>query len=63
MQRYYIYRIDEKGEPKKKQETHAHNIDMAWCGNKNWYYTGVFLITNSNGSEAKIFILNREDEQ
>lgn len=59
MNKYYIYKL-ENGIPKKKQELHALNINSAWIGSKNWFYNGLFLVTNSDGTEAKNFILNRE---
>ena len=57
---YYLYRIEEDGTLKKKMETHAHSIGAAWMGCKGWFWEGLFLITNSEKTEAKIFKLNRE---
>ena len=61
MNKYYIYRIEKNGEPKKTQTTHAHTIDSAWNSNKSWHISGLFLVTNADGSEAGTFTLNRND--
>lgn len=62
MNTYNIYRIDEHGEPKKKQTIHAETIKSAWDGNKGWYTDGLYLITNGDGSEATTEIIRRSDE-
>jgi hypothetical protein len=62
MNTYNIYRINEHGEPIKKQTIHAYTIDSAWDGNKGWYTDGLFLITNGDGSEATTEIIRRSDE-
>jgi hypothetical protein len=52
---YNVYRINEHGTPKKKMQIHALNIEAAWMGSKCWFINGLFLITNSDGTEAKLF--------
>lgn len=59
MYKYNVYIINENGIPKKHMHIHAHNIEGAWMGAKSWFYKGLFLITNIDKAEAKIFILER----
>lgn len=55
MKLYYIYRIEKDGTPKKKMQVHAHTIESAWLGSKFWFSHGLYLITDSEGTEAQTF--------
>ena len=59
MKKYFIYQIDENGAPKKRMHIHALNIDNAHMGGSAWLSNGLYLVTNSDGSEAKIFKIER----
>ncbi len=59
MHKYSIYRIENDGEPKKKMEYHGLNINSFFNSAKTWLYNGLYLVTNSDGSEAKTFLINR----
>lgn len=60
MKQYFIYRIDENGAPKMKMGAHALNIDTMWASSRGWFSNGLYLVTNSDGSEAKIFRIERD---
>ena len=59
MKFYFIYRIDENGAPKMKMAAHALNIDAMWASSRGGFSNGLYLVTNSDGSEAKIFEIRR----
>lgn len=58
MKKYNIYRVDGNGKPQKRQTLHAETIDAAWGAAKGWHSHGIFLVTNADGTAAKLFLLN-----
>ena len=59
MKQYFIYQIDANGAPQMKMNAHALNINAMWRSFRCWFTNGIYLVTNSNGSEAKIFKIER----
>ena len=56
---YFIFKIDQTGEPKKKMHLRARTIKSAWMGARPWFSDGLYLVTNADGTEAETHKINR----
>lgn len=59
MIKYLIFRVNVDGAPKKLMHIHGHNIDIAWMGARCWLSDGIYLIKSYDGTQAKIFRIER----